>query len=95
MQRLGTILSIYKPLFVWSFIINILLIAVSSNIFITILTKLFLFIMVLYFFTHTKSKSNLFGFKKFEISQFKIYALLFLIDSLLTISFLSVLSVYI
>jgi len=94
MQRLGTILSFYKPLFVWSIIINILLIAVSPNIFITILTKLFLFIMVLYFFTQTKSKSNLFGFKKIEISQFKFYTLLFLIDTLLTISFLTVLSVF-
>ena len=95
MQRLGTILSIYKPLFVWSFIINILLIAVSPNIFITILTKLFLFIMVLYFFTQTKSKSKVLGFKKIEILHFKLYSILFLIDTLLTISFLSVLSVYI
>lgn len=95
MQRYEAILVFYKPLFVWSFIINILLIAVSHNIFIIILTKLFLLILVLYFIDQNKGKSNLIGFKKLEISQFKFYSLLFLFDTLLTITFLKIISVFI
>jgi len=94
MHRLGAILLYYKPLFMWSLLINILLISISPHIFIIILTKLFLMVLVLYFINETKTKPELLVCKNLNISQFRLFATLFAIDTLVTISFLKVLMVF-
>lgn len=95
MERLGTVLLFYKPLLMWSLLLNIVLTMVSPSIFITILTKLFLFVLILYFIKKTKRNSELLLCDKSEISKLKFYTMLFTVDTLITISFLSVLSVFI
>ena len=95
MHRLGAILLYYKPLFMWSLLINILLISISPHIFIIVLTKLFLMILILCFLNETKTKPGLLVCKNLNISQFRLYAILFAIDTLVTISFLKVLMVFI
>ena len=95
MNRLGAILIFYKSLFIWSFLINVLLIIVTPYIFITILTKLFLVILILLFMNETKTKYSLLIFEKGNISQMKLFGIVFVLDTLMTTSTLSTIKVFI
>ena len=95
MNRLGAILIFYKSLFIWSFMINILLIMVTPYIFITIITKLFLFILILLFMNETNTKHSLLTYKKLNISQMKLFGIIFVLDTLMTTSTLSTIKVFI
>lgn len=94
MHRLGAILVFYKSLLIWSFMINVLFIMVTPYIYITILTKLFLFILVLYFLNKTKAKPKLKICKKLNMSQNKIFVVIFILDTIMTTSTLSVIKVF-
>jgi len=95
MQRFEAIFVFYKPFFVWSFLINILLIIVTQNISIVILTKLFLLILIQCFLIETKTKSKFLMGDNLDISHMKLLALAFLLDTLVTISFFKILKVFI
>ena len=95
MNRLGAILIFYKSLFIWSFLINVLLIIVTPYIFITILTKLFLVILILLFMNETNTKYSLLTFEKGNISQMKLFGIIFVLDTLMTTSTLSTIKVFI
>lgn len=95
MNRLGAILVFYKSLLIWSFLINILLIMVTPYIYITILTKLFLLILILYFLNNTMTKPKLQVCKNLNISQIKLFAIVFIIDTLMTTSTLNVIKTFI
>ena len=95
MNRLGAILIFYKSVFIWSFLINVLLIMVTPYIFITILTKLFLVILILLFMNETKTKYSLLTFEKGNISQMKLFGIVFVLDTLMTTSTLSAIKVFI
>lgn len=94
MNRLGAILVFYKSLFMWSFLINILLIMVTPYIFITILTKLFLVVLILLFMYETNTKYSLLTFEKLNISQMKLFGIIFVLDTLMTTSTLSAIKVF-
>jgi hypothetical protein len=94
MHRLRAILVFYKSLLIWSFMINVLFIMVTPYIYITILTKLFLLILVLYFLNKTKDKPKLMICKKLNMSQNKIFAVIFILDTIMTTSSLSVIKVF-
>lgn len=95
MNRLRTILKFYKPMVLWSFLINILLIMVTPYIFITILTKLFLVILILLFLNETNTKYSLLTYEKLNISQMKLFGIMFVLDILMTTSTLSTIKVFI
>ncbi len=95
MQRFVTIIYIYKPLFLWSFLINILLVTVTQNIYVAVLTKLFLFILILFFLNETKTKSRFFVSENLDIIQMKLFAMVFVLDTLITTLFFKILNVFI
>ena len=95
MQRFVTIIYIYKPLFLWSFLINILLVTASQNIYVAVLTKLFLFILILFFLNETKTKSRFFVSENLDIIQMKLFAMVFVLDTLITTLFFKILNVFI
>ena len=95
MQRIEVIFSHYKPLFLWSFLMNIFLIIITQNIAIILLTKLFFLVLLLQFMNETKTASKFLVFKNLDASQLKLFAMVFLLDTLITISFLTILGVFI
>ena len=90
MQRFLTILAFYKPFVVWSFVINALMGFFNPHLVPAIATKLFLTVFVWYYVSETHAKRKLTFYKNLGISTFKLFSSLFLIDIILTISFLLV-----
>lgn len=95
MQQLLSILTFYKPFVLWSFIINIVITIINPYIFPAIITKLLLTIFVWYFVNETSAKRKLIIYKNLGISSFKLFSTLYIIDILITISFLSIIKEFI
>ncbi len=90
MQQFLTILAFYRPFVVWSFMVNVALGFFGPYIVPAVVTKLFLTIFLWYFVNETHAKRKLTFYKNLGISTFKLFSTLFLIDIILTISFLTV-----
>ncbi|OUR92195.1 hypothetical protein A9Q87_06860 [Flavobacteriales bacterium 34_180_T64] len=90
MQHFLTILAFYRPFVIWSFVINALIGFFNPEIIPAIITKLFLTIFVWYLVTETNAKRKLAFCKNLGISTLKLLSILFIVDILLTISFLVV-----
>lgn len=95
MQRLGAILVFYKSLFMWSFLINILLIMITPYIFIANLTKLFIFTLIVCFLDETKIRSKLLFCKSLDKLQIKLFGIIYLLDITITTVTLYTLKVFI
>ena len=95
MQQFLSILAFYRPLVLWSFIINIIITIVNPYIFPAIITKLLLTIFVWYLVNETGAKRKLTLYKNLGISPLKLFSSLFLIDTLLTLSFLYIIKEFI
>ncbi len=95
-NQLFAILYYYRTFALWSFGINILLLITgSSNIIVALLTKLFLVILLFYLVSETDAKQKLTFFKNLGISDFKLFSILYFIDAILTITFLSIINQFI
>lgn len=94
MERVLTILSFYKSLFIWSFLVNIIFTVIGTPIILALTTKLFLMIMVRYFFIESKPMETLF-YKSFRLSSFKLASIIFILDSIVTVIFLILMKEYI
>ncbi|RKE90811.1 hypothetical protein [Ichthyenterobacterium magnum] len=90
MQKLLTILAFYRPFVIWSFVINALIGFFNPEIIPAIITKLFLAVFVWYLVTETNEKKRFSFYKKLGINTFTLFAVIFIIDIVLTISFLIV-----
>ncbi len=95
LQRLEAILVFYRPFFFWSFAINVLLVVFNPNIVSAIITKLILTLFVWYLVKETSSKKTLIFYKNLGLSDFKLFAALFLIDIFITIGFLLIMQEFI
>ena len=87
MQRFGAILIFYKPYFLWSFGINILMMIFNDDLFPAIITKLLLTIFLWYVITETYARRKLIFYKNLGISTLKLFTYLFFIDIFITIIF--------
>lgn len=88
MQRFGAILLFYKPYFLWSIGINIVLLTFSPSIPPILISKLFLTIFLWYIVNETRSKRKLIFYNNLGISSFKLFSTIFLIDIFITSCFL-------
>jgi len=95
MQQLKMILIFYRPLFLWSFAVNILITIMNPEFIPALLTKLFLVILLWYIISETQSKQKLMFYKNSRISTIKLFSILYFIDVLITISFLIIIKVFI
>ncbi|TXG35462.1 hypothetical protein FUA22_15640 [Seonamhaeicola maritimus] len=91
MQQLSSILMFYRPLVLWSFLINIILSFFKVEIITILITKLFLIGFLWYITNETNGKQKLLFCKNLGISTLKLFSLLYLIDLLLSIPFLIIL----
>ena len=95
MQRFEAILLFYRPLFIWSFAVNVLIIIVNPHVFTTVITKLLLTIFVWYLINETNRERKLIFYKNLGISTFKLFSAIFLIDVFITIGFLLIMQEFI
>ena len=94
-HRFGAILLFYKPYFLWSMAVNVLIIIFNPYILPSIITKLLLTCFVWYLIHETNAKRKLIFYKNLGISTWRLLATLFLIDITITISFLLLIKAFI
>ncbi len=90
MQRLLAILAFYKPFVVWSFILTAIIGFFNPHLAPAIVTKLFLTVFAWYYVSETPNKRKLTFYKNIGISPLKLFSSMFVVDCILTISFLLV-----
>ena len=90
MQRLLAILTFYKPFVVWSFIVTAIIGFFNPHVAPAIVTKLFLTVFAWYYVSETPNKRKLTFYKNIGISPLKLFSSMFIVDCILTISFLIV-----
>ncbi|MBN4070432.1 hypothetical protein JYT76_02010 [Olleya sp. AH-315-F22] len=90
MRQLLSILAFYRPFVIWSFVVNIVIAFVYPFVFIAILTKLLLTVFVWYMANETNVKRKLILYRALGVSAFKLFSVLFLVDIILTITFMLV-----
>lgn len=90
MYRFLAILSFYKPFVVWSFIATAIVAFFNPHIAPAIVTKLFLTVFVWYYVSETPNKRKLTFYKNLGISPLKLFSIMFIVDCILTIIFLTV-----
>ncbi|MCK5401436.1 MAG: hypothetical protein KAJ28_07345 [Flavobacteriaceae bacterium] len=95
MQQLLSILAFYRPFVIWSFVVNIAIAIVYPFIVYAILTKLLLTIFVWYMINETNAKRKLIFYKNLGVSTFKLFSVLFLVDIVITITFIIVIKEFI
>lgn len=95
MQKLSSIILFYKPYFLWSFAINILITIFNPEIATAIGTKLLLIIFLWYFISQTKGKRLLNFYKSLQVSTFKLFLSVFVIDIAITIGYLLIIKEFI
>ncbi|WP_353778121.1 hypothetical protein [Winogradskyella sp. 3972H.M.0a.05] len=95
MQRIAAILLFYKPMFVWSFAVTLVITIFNPLIFSAIITKLFLTFFAWYLVNETKTRQKLIALKNIGVSTFKLFSTIFFIDIVITIGFLIVIKEFI
>ncbi|MFV0571099.1 MAG: hypothetical protein ACK5M1_01540 [Xanthomarina gelatinilytica] len=95
MQRFGAIWLFYKPYFIWSFAINIVITFANPQLVPAILTKLFLTILLWYLINETHAKRKLIFYNNLGISTLKLFCAIFIIDVLIMIAYLSFIKAFI
>ena len=95
MQKLSTVLLFYKPYFFWSFAINIAITIFNPQIITAVVTKLLLIIFLWFLIIQTNRKRMLTFYNSLGISTFKLFAVTFIIDIVLTIIYLMVIKEFI
>ena len=92
MHRFLAILAFYKPFVVWSFVVNALIGFLNPHLVPAIVTKLFLTVFAWYYLSETPNKRKLIFFRNLGISPFRLFSIIFMVDCILTIIFLTVFS---
>ena len=95
MQQLLSILVFYRSFVIWSFLVNIAITIVNPFIIPAILTKLLLTIFVWYLVNETNAKRKLVFYKNLGISALKLFSVVFLVDIIITVSFLIVIKEFV
>lgn len=95
MQQLFSILAFYRPLFLWSFGINLALSFLKYDIILIAVIKIFLVIFLWYITNETRAKRRLIFYKNLGIPTLKLFSLLYIIDLFLSIPFLLILKEFV
>ena len=91
MYRFLTILAFYKPFVVWSLIANVIIGFFNPYLIPAISTKLFLTVFAWYYVRETPNKRKLTLYKNLGISPFKLFSVIFIVDCIITIIYITLL----
>lgn len=95
MQKLSSIILFYRPYFLWSFAINILITIFNPEIITTICTKLLLIILLWYFVSQSKSRRLLDFYNSIGVTTLKLFVSIFFIDITISIGYLLIIKEFI
>ena len=90
MYRFLALLEFYKTFLAWSMVVNTIIGLFNPFIIPALFTKLFLTIFAWYYISETTNRRKLTFYKNLGISPLKLFSTIFIIDSVLTITFLLV-----
>jgi len=90
MHRLLAILAFYKPFVVWSLIANAIVGFFNPHLAPGLITKLFLTVFAWYYVHETSQRRKLTFYKNLGISPLRLFVIIYIIDSIFTIIFLTV-----
>ncbi len=85
MYKFIAILTFYKQFVVWSFIVNVIIALYTPYAIPALCIKLFLVIFSWYYFNETTNKRKLTIYKNLGISSFKLFSIIFIVDSIITL----------
>jgi len=88
MNLLKSILVYYKPLFMWSFAINLIILIMSQSYLLTLSAKLFLVILFWLLLKDFGVRQKIGFYKMVGVSNFKLLGILYMIDCLVMFTFL-------
>lgn len=89
MHRFLAILAFYKPFAVWSLIANAIIGFINPLLVPALITKLCLTVFAWFYINETSNKRKLILYKNLGIAPLQLFSILFIIDALLTIIFLT------
>lgn len=95
MQQFQAILIFYKPYFLWSIGVDLLLLGLSYELIPAVIIKLILILFLWYVISETQHKQKLIFYKNLGISSFKLFSIFFLIDTFITVTFLQFLKEFV
>lgn len=95
MQQLLSILAFYRHFVIWSFVVNIVIAMVNPFVIPAIITKLLLTILVWFLINETNAKRKLVFYKNLGVSTLKLFPTLFLVDIIITITFITLIKEFI
>ncbi len=90
MYRLLAILAFYKQLIAWSFVANVIIAFINPQLTPALITKLFLTVFAWYYFNESSKKQKLTFYNNLGISSFVLFFLVFVVDCILTLIFLTI-----
>ena len=83
-----SILNYYKPLAFWSFLITIAITIINPELILALCTKLFLVFLLWIMISDRKLRQRLKFYKIRGVSHLKFFSTIFLLDGLITCTFL-------
>ena len=95
MKQLSSIFVFYRPFFIWSLVINMLLLFIKFEIVAILIVKLLLIFFLWYFLSETPTKRKLTCYRELGISTLKLFLLVFVIDAVFSLPFLVVLKEFV
>lgn len=87
-NKFRAILTYYRPLAMWSFLVTIILTIVEPEIIPALITKLFLILIFLWMINDISVRKKLRFYKMAGVSNLKLALFLYLLDAFFTCSFL-------
>ena len=84
-QRFEAILVFYKPYFLWSIGITILMIVLNTHMVPILFMKFILTVFLYYILQETSGKQKFIFYKNLGISNLRLFSTLFLIDIFITL----------
>jgi hypothetical protein len=88
MNLLKSIFVYYKPLFLWSFAINLIILIMSQSYALTLCAKLFLVILFWLLLKDFGVRRKIGFYKMVGVSNFKLLGIIYIIDCLVMLTFL-------
>lgn len=95
MQQLFSIFVFYRPLILWSFGVNSLLVILNYGFIPFLLLKLFLVIFLWYLINETQAKRKLTFYKNLGISTFKLLTFVYIIDAVISLPYYLILKEFV
>jgi len=90
MYRFLAILTFYRSFVVWSFIVNAIIGFFNPVIVPALVTKLFLTVFAWYYVSETRNQRKLTFYKNLGISSLELFSVVYVIDCILTIIFITI-----